>query len=162
MPLFYLKSLFQSVDSDPEKVSDSGKKGKGRGSGIVGLSPDLARRSDFRLPSLEIACFETAESWPKRILPNSEPLPPPFNRVSQDSLMLSTVGDGEIGELFFELVKWTIAPPPIDLTVEETGGEFRCPNNTEFSFRSNGIWVPNGRWKLNLLSLITSDSLYSM
>jgi hypothetical protein len=162
MPLFYLKSLFQPVDSGPEKDPDPGKKGKGRGPGIVGLDPDLARRCDFWLPSLEIACFETAESWPHRISPNFDPLPPPYDLASQDSLLLSAEGDGEIGELLFELVKWTIAPPPIDLTVEEAGGVFRCPNNTRFSFRSNNILVPDGQWKLQLLSLITRDSVYSM
>ena len=60
----------------------------------------------------------------------------------------------KLGELTFRLVKWIIAPPIIDLTLEEHSPEFEAPEGTS-------VWPTGPRTLSNPLALIASNAVYS-
>jgi hypothetical protein len=62
--------------------------------------------------------------------------------------------DGEkLGDLLFRLVKWMIAPPAIDLTVEGPGERFQVPEGT--SLLPSRDQIP-----LDILSLVAANTSY--
>ena len=130
-------------------------KGKARAPGIIGLAPNWPQEPPFTLPSINVACQDAAGLWPNRISPNDEVIPQRYGKVSAVGILLSADSGEKLGELLFRLVEWIIAPPTIDLTLEELEGPFIPPAGTILSPTTDEI--PPG-----LLPLIADNTTYSM
>lgn len=134
---------------------DGADKGKGRATGIVGLSPEPLEPAHFALPSLATACQHSAEHWPTRISPGNLPTPRPYQAHSTIGVVLSAETGEQLGDLVLKLIEWMIEPPVIDLTLEEFGSNFQPPPHTTA--------VPiSGRMPSDVLVLIAENTTYSM
>ena len=135
-------------------ISDPGGKGKGRTAGIIGLGQYRSQQPRFDLPSIDISCDNSARFWPGRISPGSQTTPQLRQGNSPVAVLLSADSGKQLGNLLFKLVEWIMAPPTIDLELEEFGGDFQPPAGT--------ILSPNSSRIPDESPLISENSTYSM
>jgi len=136
-------------------ILDGVEKGKGRATGIIGLSPEPPQPLPFTLPSLTTACHQEAEHWPKRISPSSLSTPLPCQERSSVEMILSAKTGEQLGDLLLKLIEWIIEPRVIDLTLEEPGSSFQPPAHTN-------VMPVGNQMPTDVLVLIAQDTTYFM
>lgn len=144
-----LTTLFQPINSDARD------KGKALATGIIGLTPEQLRPPAFSLPSIDTACWDTTQLWPKRISPDHTLPPWPCEQQSAVAMVLSADTGRQLGALLLGLIEWMTEPQVIDLTLEESVVTFKPPANTTVSPRNNQI--PS-----DIFVLLAEHTTYSM
>ena len=131
------------------------EKGKGRAAEVIGFSPRPSQPT-FHLPSLAVACLDSAEHWPKRILPGNLDSPEPcqFRLKDKDQVSLGAKTAVQLGDLLLKLIEWTLVPH-IDLTGEQLEMGFQPPPDTT-------VLLSGSKLPSKVIFLIADSTAYSV